>query len=272
MASGFERGLQIIELLAGEAEGLPLHLIADTLNMPRSAAHRLLAELIDAGFVYQRGELGNYALGLKLPALGLKHLAANDLVTISQPLLEDLANTHRELVRLAMVDADRESIIWVAQAQGSKSGLRYDPEAGATARLSCSATGMAWISFMPEEEAFARVLKQGIGSREDYGPEAPETLEELRVEMEATRERGYAVRINTHTAGLGSVAVPVYDADGVAGVLSLSGPTARLTSKRLHELSAPLLEAAEQLSLSFKQSAGRLTGPAARLKAPKLID
>ncbi|APZ33907.1 hypothetical protein BOH66_06285 [Microbacterium aurum] len=260
MASAFERGLSIVELLAGKEAGLPLHQIADTLVIPRSAAHRLLAELIDAGFVHQKGEMGNYALGLKIAALGLRHLAANDLVSVSKPILDSLAERSQELVRLAMVDTDNNTMVWAVKAQGMRSGLRYDPESGVAVTLSCSATGLGWMSFIPEQEALTRILQQGIGSREDFAPNAPQTIDELREIMETTRKQGYAIAIDMYTRGIGSVAAPVFDGDSVAGVLSVAGPTARLDEARLRELSVPLREAAQELTTLLEQTAGALDG------------
>src|ERR1700722_9210433 len=148
MTSAFKRGLQIVELLTGSETGLPLNEIADTLEIPRSAAHRLLSELIETGFVYQVSEMGNYRLGLKIVGLGQRHLASSNLAQLTQPALKDLAEVTGELVRLAVRDNDR--MFWIAKSQGSKHGLRYDPEAGASVTLSCSATGIAWMSTLPE--------------------------------------------------------------------------------------------------------------------------
>jgi len=256
MPSGFERGLQIIELLVGQRDGLPLHEIADSLGMPRSAAHRLLSELSDSGYVHQRDTSGNYALGLKITSLGLKHLAANDLAGVAKPIVDDLATVSHELVRLSVVDGDE--LVWVAKAQGARSGLRYDPDAGSTVKLSCSATGLAWMSFIPEEEALTRILRQGIGSVEDYGPRAPQTVDKIREIMRQTRERGFAIAIDTFAVGVGSIAAPVYDGGAVAGVLSISGPTARLSEEAYLDLGTPLIESARRLTSVFAHSAGSL--------------
>lgn len=256
MPSASERSLQILELMAGHERGLPLHRIADTLDMPRSAAHRLLAELTKAGFVHQTGEPGNYELGLKLVALGLRHLAANDLVGLSRPVLDELAATSSELVRLAVIDG--EEMVWVSTSQGARSGLRYDPDSGSVVTLSCSATGWAWMASIPETEALRLILRQGIKSREDFAPNAPQDIDEIRQELAKTRERGYAIAIDTHSVGIGSVAAPVYNDGEVAGVLSIAGPTARLDFDRLTELSKPLLEAVFEISRVFEVREGML--------------
>ena len=74
---------------------------------------------------------------MKLTALGLNFLNRSGIVDIVQPSLERLAEACGELVRLAVVDGDE--LIFVAKAQGSKSGLRYDPDMGLSVPLSCSA-------------------------------------------------------------------------------------------------------------------------------------
>jgi len=48
-----ERTLGILELLSQHGEGMELAAIADQLNIPRSAVHRLLADLVRLGYVRQ---------------------------------------------------------------------------------------------------------------------------------------------------------------------------------------------------------------------------
>ena len=46
-----ERTLGVLELLAQHGEGMELAAIADTLDIPRSAVHRLLADLVRLGLI-----------------------------------------------------------------------------------------------------------------------------------------------------------------------------------------------------------------------------
>ncbi|WP_406725769.1 IclR family transcriptional regulator [Streptomyces sp. GD-15H] len=256
MAPALARGLGILEVLAGVEEGLQLHQIADSLGIPRSAAHRLLAELSDAGYVRQDGALGNYVLSLKLVSLGLKHLAVNDLVGLSRPVLEQLASDTAELVRLAVIDLD--DMVWVAAYQGKRSGLRYDPDSGSTVTLSCSATGFAWMAHVPEEIALQKILRQGIASREDSGPRAPQTIDEIRAELTKTRDQGFAIAIDTYSLGVGTVAAPIFVAGEVAGAISITGPTPRLTKERLTQLAPRLLQTTAEVTKILEAAEGRL--------------
>ena len=90
MSSLLERGIKILELLAGHAEGVSLSAIASATDMPLSATHRLLAELVRVGYVRQLREQGDYVLTIKLASLGLAFLSGSGMVDVAQPLLDAL--------------------------------------------------------------------------------------------------------------------------------------------------------------------------------------
>ncbi|AJE22814.1 transcriptional regulator, IclR family [Azotobacter chroococcum NCIMB 8003] len=177
MSNALERGLSALELLAGNAAGLPLQKVAETLGIPPSATHRMLNCLVEQGYVRQEHQHGNYILALKVVSLALRHLSQCSLVDLARPVLERLAGLSGELVRLSIVDADR--LVWVSKAQGARSGLRYDPDAGAEAKLCCTASGLAWLSCLSNEQALELVYRQGLARPGEYGPNAPTTVEDL---------------------------------------------------------------------------------------------
>ena len=155
MSGILERTIGILEYLAVNADGVPMATIADDIGIPRSAAHRLLADLSRCGYVRQTRKHGDYVLTTKLASLGLIHLSSTGIVDIAQPLLDSLAETSGELVRLSVVDGDR--ITWVARAQGAMRGLRYDPDMGMEAPLASTASGHAWLACLSDEDAIELV-------------------------------------------------------------------------------------------------------------------
>src|SRR3954471_10383977 len=186
-----ERSLRLLELLAAAPEGMGIAAMADELAVPRSACHRLLAELVRCGWVRQLREQGEYTLTTKLSAIGLSFLGAAGIVDVAQPVLSQLANVSGELVRLALVDGDR--LTFVAKAQGARSGLRYDPDMGIDVKLSCSAGGHAWLMTQSEERATELVAGQGFGNPKEYGPKAPVTFKALMKILEEDRRRGFSM-------------------------------------------------------------------------------
>ena len=247
MSGVLERTLGILELLSQHGEGLELGVIAERLNMPRSAAHRLLADLVRCGYVRQLRDHGDYMLTTRLVSMGLTFLSNTGIIDIAQPLLNHLAEVSGELVRLSVVDGER--LTWVARAQGARQGLRYDPDMGSDARLSCSSSGWAWLSTLEDDAALALVAKQGIGQPEDFGPAAPTTLQAVMSAVHETRERGYSLTTDTYSLGLSAMSAPVRFAGQPAlGVLTIAGPTVRFTPERMQGLGPELLSVASQLA------------------------
>ena len=253
MSGVMDRTLGILELLARHAEGLEMAVIADQLNMPRSAAHRLLTDLIKAGYVRQVREHGDYTLTTKLVSLGLQYLSQSGIVDLSQPLLDELATVSGELVRLSVIDGSR--LTWVARAQGARQGLRYDPDMGSDARLSCSASGIAWMAALTDDEAIAMISRQGLGQPEEYGPNAPRTMKEVLTLIQAARKRGYSITVDTFTLGLSAMAAAVIPPQGTPiGVITVAGPTARFTAERIAATAPAMLAICEQMAAASGSS------------------
>lgn len=243
-----DRGLTILELLASEPSGLPLLEIAQRLGFPASATHRLLANLVDRCYLMQAGERGSYTLSTRLFSLAALHMAGSGIVDAAKPILDKLADETGELARLSVAEGD--GLTWVARAQGARGGLIYDPEMGQPARLSCSATGFAWLSAMSDADALAAVDRQSYGSRAEFGPKAPRSAEELLAHLNRARRAGYAVAVRTYYDWMAAVAVVVRHPvrQDPIGTVSIAGPAFRLPKARLHDVAPMVISAAAALS------------------------
>jgi DNA-binding IclR family transcriptional regulator len=249
MSNTVARVLRIVEALAHEPEGISLASLSEELALPKSACHRLLADLVAGGYVRQVRDQGEYILTTKLPALGLSYLGGAGIVDIAQPIIDRLAETCGELVRLAIVDGDR--LTFVAKAQGARAGLRYDPDMGIDVRLSCSAGGHAWMMTLSDERATELVAKQGFGSPKQFGPKAPTTFKALAKILDEDRKRGFARMVEQYAPSMSAMAAPVKRRTGEAvGVITIAGPLMRLNEKRMLELGKRLVAAATELGLT----------------------
>lgn len=246
MNLALDRGLALLEHLSRNPDGLPLAMMAQDLDIPLSACHRLLGDLQHSGYVRQKRKQGDYQLTTKVVSLGLGYLSHAGIVDIAEPLLERLAQQSGELVRLSIVDDER--LIWVAKAQGTRQqGIRYDPDMGMEARLSCTASGHAWLQTLSDERALELVARQGFGAQKDYGPKAPTTIKSLLGFLHAARVRGCALIDEVFAPGMSAMAAPVLSRREAIGVISIAGPRQRLTMARMHELAPALLAAAAEL-------------------------
>ena len=251
--SQIERALSLLQSLTSDPRGQALQSLADQLDIPKSAAHRMLAELLRLGYVRQNPESLRYQLTTKLVALGFRYLASSG-ADIVQPILDQLAEHSLELVRLGVIEGER--LTWIAKAQGARAGLRYDPDMGRDAPLFYTASGHAWLASLSDAQALGLVERQGSFDPDDFGPNAPKSNADLLDCLRLGRERGYACVVESSAVGTSAVAAVVrHPVDGHAlGVLSIAGPTARLPQARMDELAVALLAAAEELSAASPAS------------------
>lgn len=250
MGSVLEKSLAIVELLVDYPEGLPVSAIAQATDQPASGVHRTLQELTRLGYVRQAQAHGDYALTIRMSAMGLGFLGRAGITDVAQPVLDRLAADCGELIRLSIIDGD--DLIWVAVAQGGTRGLRYDPgqEQGVVVHLASAAGGLAWLSTMGDDEALTRVSRQGlIREADNSGSRAPQTLTELLARLSEARERGYSIAVDSYLVGMAAMAVPIRyrGGDTVIGCLSIAGPTARLDPAWMADHAGMLKDAAAEL-------------------------
>ncbi len=247
MSGVMERTLALLERLATDVAGVPLATLADELDIPRSAAHRLLTDLAALGYVRQSRERGVYMLTTKLVSLGLNYLKQSGVVDLTQPILDRLAEASGELIRLGVVDVDH--ITWVSLSQGATSGLRYDPDHGIDVKLSCTSSGVVWLSTLPDDDAIALVSKQGVAKRSEYGPNAPGSIDALMKQVRLARKQGIAFTTETYAAGLNAMSTPILaNGNGAVGVLAMSGPSVRLTEAKMQQWAPELMNAAADIA------------------------
>ncbi|WP_298933999.1 IclR family transcriptional regulator [uncultured Ramlibacter sp.] len=248
MSGAMEKALAILEYLTDCPEGAALATIATELNQLRSGCHRTLHELIRYGYVRQLPR-GDYALTTKMASMGLSFLSKSGVVDIAQPVIHRLAQATEEMVRLAIVDGERLTL--VAKAQGARSGLLYDPDMGIDLRLSCSAAGQAWLMTLPEDLAIEFVTHQGMGDPKHYGPNAPTSVKALLKVLDEARHRGFSIIQEAYAPGMSSMAAPVQKAgEPATGVIVVAGPSSRLTLARMKQFAPALLSAAQELAVS----------------------
>jgi IclR family transcriptional regulator, acetate operon repressor len=268
-----DRCLELLETLAGHSEGGSLGSLAEALDLPKSAAHRLLHALAARGYVVQDSTTQDYRLSLKLATLAFRHIDAGRLPDLAQAALDRLARRCGEYCRIALVEGS--GLGWVARAQGATQGLRYEPAMDRDVVLHATATGKAWLATLTEEQALAIVYQRGFTTPPGFGPRAISTVDELRAHLDETRKRGHALAVDEGEPGTVAIATTFRTFVGVeapvAGTVSVAGPRSRIDDARLHELAPMVVDAARELTelwplrrrqRTAERAAARVGGPA----------
>ena len=229
------------------AAGQPCRLsdIAAALELPKSAAHRLLHELETLRWVEQREVEGPYRLTIRFALLGRRVLDASGLPGLAQPLLEDLAGRTHELVRLTLLTGS--GLAWFATAQGAPPGLVYSPGFDHPIRLFATANGKAWLATHDDASALDLARRDGLGrirpTRRSHATEAS-----LLADLRRVRTRGYALADEEAEPGVCAVAVAIgKDRCPALGTLSVAGPSIRV-AERTVAFAAELQRTAAELA------------------------
>ncbi|WP_244931366.1 IclR family transcriptional regulator [Nocardioides sp. W7] len=237
--SVLDKTVQVIDVLGRASGPMRLGAVAEHVAMPKSSAHRLLAELAQLGLVRRAGE-GEYALGYRLVQWG--HLADRSvgLRSLAEPVMTELRDDVRESVHL-YVRQDNHRVC-VLSVEGPHT-LRPVAVLGSPMPLGYGAAGKLLLAHADERVQLAveRELPEHRGR----------TLP-TREELAAIRDRGVSVSIGEMEDGLTAVATPVRaPGGGVFAALAVASVTTRMPVERHSEIVTRLADAAGRISVAI---------------------
>jgi DNA-binding IclR family transcriptional regulator len=235
-----DRALTILGILARLGE-VGVTEISSELGVHKSTAFRLMTTLESHELVEQTGDRGKYRLGVGLVRLAGASTARLDVVQEARPVCRRLAAESGETVNIAVL-SDR-SALYLDQVAGG-SAIHSHNWVGQHIPLHATSNGKVLLSGLDADEVDRRADDLTAYTRYTITGRA-----QLRRELESVRRKGFAVATDELEIGLTALAAPVRSAHGdVIASLSVSGPTYRLTERRLEDLQPVVMDAAAEVS------------------------
>jgi NitT/TauT family transport system ATP-binding protein len=246
--------LDLLSVMASNAQGMSLTDLALNLRVPKSSTQRLLEHLSGEGWIEQDEATSHYRLTTRLAVLGHRYLESAGITNIAQGLLDRLAKQTGELARLTALDGKR--LVWMGSAQGAPPGLRYEPSMGTTIISYATGNGKVWLATLTNDEAVAVATTDGLGkskARGLLGPNALRSTAALIDDLDVTRKRGFAISNEEAERGVAAVAVAVCEPNGsaVLGTTSVAGPVVRITRERHESIVRALNSTTADLALGW---------------------
>jgi DNA-binding IclR family transcriptional regulator len=237
-----DRAMQILSAFDSEHEERGVTEIAQATGLHKATTHRLMMTLLNGDFLERTPDGEKFRLGLRLVELGLGALRRLDVRRAAFPYMEALVERFQETCDLGIFDRGEVLYVEVVHSQHS---LTIAARIGRRLPAYCTASGRVFLAFLPPEVVepilsapLARCTEKTITS-----------LSHLREELEATRERGYALDDEELEAGIRAVSAPIRDIHGhVIAALSIPGPTNRMPPERIPVIVEALLEATHAIS------------------------
>jgi DNA-binding IclR family transcriptional regulator len=234
------KGLALLEALSGSAKPRGVTDLAQSLELSKTATHRLLQTLVSAGYVAKEDSAGAYALTTKAWQIGSAALARMDAKMIGAKYLPALADASRESVHIAILDG--ADVIYVDKID-SAHPLRTHSALGGRAPAACVATGKALLAYHSDE-----VVKKVAAGLKRHTPRSITSRAALVKELEKVRRRGYAINNCEWREDICSVAAPIFNAQrSVTAAVGISGPAYRI-GRGLDNLGALVSLTAREIS------------------------
>jgi len=238
------RVIEIIELLTNESGGATFGEICESLRIPKSSAHGLLATLTEMGFLTLGAQSRKYHIGVRLWEAGQTYVQSFDLPTLAMPFLEEVRNQLRETVQLAILDGVDN--VYVAKVD---SDHRLVLQSRVGARLPAYATGLGKVLLSGLSDDAIKQRFSGVVLK-SFTENSIRDLDQLLEVVGKVRRNGFGTDEGEYTPGVICVATPVHGHAGdVVAAMSVSVPEVRSTAKSRQQSLSALLEQSRALSV-----------------------
>lgn len=205
------RGLRVLKCIGGAPDGATVAELAAATGLDRAVLYRLLETLAEEGFVVRDGDSRRYHLGVALVELGARAGRGLEVRRIALPAMRALMEQVREAV--CLVVRDRNDVVVVDRVEPPGLFVRVGYHVGFRHPLAVGAHGRALLSFMDADDRTQHLERHG----------------HLAAELDASRQRGFAISVDELERGASGVAAPILDRLGrpIASV-GLMAPSPRM--------------------------------------------
>lgn len=242
-----ERAMLLLDVLAKQAEPVPLKSLAAATGLHASTAHRILNDLVAGRYVERVGS-GLYQLGMRLLELGS---LVKGRLNVREVALEHMRELHKltgQTINLSVQQGDE--IVYIERAWSERSGMQVVRAIGGRAPLHLTSTGKLFLSVSDARQVKAYVMRTGLAGTTRNSITQSEQLER---DLALIRRHGYARDNEELELGVRCIAAGIYDDTGkLQAGLSISAPSERLRDEWIPGLQRVAAQISEALGYEGK--------------------
>ncbi|MCR4264636.1 IclR family transcriptional regulator [Nitratireductor sp. ZSWI3] len=241
-APALDKGLDILELLSSQANGLTRAEIVKAMGRGPSEIYRMLERLVARNYVSRSIEGDRYTLTMKLFMLGSQHPPLRRLVARALPLMDLFARKTQQSVHL--VAPERGHAIVIAQAS-SPANWEFRLRTGAQLDLLTTGSGQTLLAFQSPERRNETLAIWGSADQARH-------LAGMESALEDVRSKGYRIGESLQLVGVRDISVPVFAPSGDALAVLTCPYFQRLDTENVADVEtalASLQAVAEKLSI-----------------------
>jgi len=225
VVKSLDRGLDILEYVAGCPQPPSFSQLLHDLKIPRSSLFHLLTNLLSRGFLERDVKTERYRLGAGISKLA-RNVKKPPLGALVAPFLQQLSLDTRETCGFYVRRAD--SVVVIGSAISTQA-LSYTMRVGMRAPLYAVSAGKLVLAELSSKELDGYLARVALTS---VTPHTIRSKSRLRKEIQRIKATGFAYSREEFTLGITAIATAVRDEQSFHGAINLAVPTARFTSER----------------------------------------
>ena len=241
-APALEKGLDVLELLAGLSNSVTQSEIAQLLGRSLQEVYRVVMVLERRGFIQRRPGEDGYVLANRLYALANQHPPLRRLIDAAMPIMSTASIEAYQAFHLAILD--RLSIRVIAQVD-SPAPLGFRLRVGTQNPAVATASGRLLLAFQTQ------AVRDWVFT-EHARANADTDLDALQRRVETLHRTGYEIIEGEGLQGITDVSFPVLDEEGHAlAVLTMPYLYSAMERVSLEAATRVQFEAARKLTALF---------------------
>lgn len=243
-----EKGLAVLRAFSARRRTMTLADVAEATDITKSSAQRMVFTLEKLGYVRKHPKTRRYQLTPRVMEIGFNYLAAHSLIDVANPFLSELTKVTTETS--CLTEPDGLDMVYVARFVSAQFVPVHMP-IGSRIPMYCTASGRAFLSALPEEEARALIE---ASDRVAHTMHTCTDVDEILRTLRQARQQGFATNAEELFLGDMTIAAPVLGSQGrpVASV-HVVAPTSRWTmDEAVRKLAPTLLLCARSLTSSAR--------------------
>ena len=211
-------------------------------GLPMSTAHRLLANLVDNGFLDRTDDV--YRIGARMAYWAGPAARSRDYTELLGPQLDALRDETGETA--CFFRPEQESRVCIGLAE-TRHGLKREMYVGKVQPLHVGSSGRVILAW--RDDLLASVTSRALPALTDATITDPVQLMNVVAETRAT---GYAITVGERLEAASGLAAPVFDSHSLlVGALTVMGPTLRMPYEVCEQMVDAVVTAADNLTAAL---------------------